>query len=119
MNKLPKAIGPYATHRKMGQLIVTSGQLPIDPAENKIVAQDIEGQTRQSLENVKSVLAVEGYELTHVMKATIYLSDITNFEKCNQIYATYFSEPYPARTAFEVVNLPQNALIEIEVQAYK
>ena len=116
----PKAIGPYAQGIDAGNLLFLSGQLPIVPSEGKIVAADIEGQTRQSLENVKAILESCGSSMDHVVKTTVYLNDIADFAKMNDVYKTFFTEGnYPARSAFEVAALPQGALVEIEVVALK
>ena len=116
----PKAIGPYSQGIDTGNLLFLSGQLPIQPSEGKIVAQDIEGQTKQSLENVKAVLASAGCTMDNVVKTTVLLKDIADFGKMNEVYKSFFSEGnYPARSAFQVAALPQGALVEIEVSALK
>ena len=116
----PKAIGPYSQGIDTGNLLFLSGQLPIQPSEGKIVAQDIEGQTKQSLENVKAVLASAGCTMDNVVKTTVLLKDIADFGKMNEVYKSFFSEGnYPARSAFQVAALPQGALVEIEVIALK
>lgn len=118
--KAPKAIGPYSQGVDTGNLLFLSGQLPINPEEGKIVAEDIEGQTRASLENVKAILASCGCTMEHVVKTTVYLSDIANFVKMNKVYQEFLREGnYPARSAFQVAALPQGALVEIEVIALK
>ncbi len=118
--KAPKAIGPYAQGIDTGNLFFLSGQLPIVPSEGKIVATDIEGQTRQALENVKAILESGGCSMDNVVKTTVYLSDIADFVKMNGIYKEFFKEEsYPARSAFQVAALPQGALVEIEVVALK
>ena len=97
-----------------------SGQLPINPAVGKIEAADIEGQTKQSLENVKAILASAGCTMDNVIKTTVYLKNISDFAKMNEVYRGFFSEGnYPARSAFQVAALPQDALVEIEVVAAK
>lgn len=119
-DKAPKAIGPYSQGVDTGNLMFLSGQLPILPSEGKIVAEDIEGQTKQSLENVKAILASAGCTMDHVVKTTVFLKDIADFGKMNEVYKGFFSEGnYPARSAFQVAALPQNALVEIEVVALK
>ena len=112
----PAAIGPYSQGIQAGSLIITSGQLPIDPATGAFPAT-IEEQTRQSLTNVTHVLAEAGIDLSHVVKTTVFLSDMANFAAMNEVYATFFSEPYPARSAVAVKTLPKNALVEVEVVA--
>ena len=119
-DKAPAAIGPYSQGINTGNLMFLSGQLPICPAEGKIVAEDIEGQTKQSLENVKSILESAGCTMDNVVKTTVLLSDIANFGKMNEVYKGFISEGnYPARSAFQVAALPQGALVEIEVVALK
>ena len=110
----PAAIGPYSQGIQAGSLIITSGQLPIDPATGAFPAT-IEEQTRQSLENCKAVLAAAGATMENVLKTTVFLSDMNNFAAMNEVYAEFFSEGgYPARSAVEVARLPKDALVEIE-----
>ncbi len=114
----PSAIGPYSQGIKIGDFVYTSGQLPIDPV-TKEMAEGIQEQTRVSLSNVKAVLKEAGLEMKHVVKTTVFLDDITEFSLMNEVYAKFFDPPYPARSAFEVVNLPLGAKVEIEVVAVK
>ena len=119
-NKAPLAIGPYSQGINTGNLLFLSGQLPICPEKGDIVATDIEGQTRQSLENVKAILESAGCTMDDVVKTTVYLNDIADFAKMNSVYAEFFNEGnYPARSAFQVAALPKAALVEIEVVALK
>lgn len=119
-DKAPLAIGPYSQGIDTGNLMFLSGQLPINPETGEFAAQDIEGQTRQSLENVKAILASEGCTMDNVVKTTVFLKDIADFAKMNGVYAEFFSEGnYPARSAFQVAALPKDALVEIEVVALK
>ncbi len=116
----PQAIGPYSQGVDTGNLVFLSGQLPIVPSEGKIVASDIEGQTKQSLENIKAILEADGCTMDDVLKTTVYLNDIADFAKMNEVYKGFFKEgSYPARSAFQVAALPQGALVEIEVVALK
>lgn len=118
--KAPQAIGPYSQGIDTGNLLFLSGQIPICPAEGKITASDIEGQTKQSLENVKAILESAGCTMDNVVKTTVFLKDIADFTKMNEIYKGYFREgSYPARSAVQVAALPQGALVEIEVVALK
>ena len=118
--KAPQAIGPYSQGIDTGSLMFLSGQLPIVPSEGKIVAQDIEGQTRQALENVRAILEAGGCSMDDVVKTTVFLSDIADFVKMNGVYKELFTEGnYPARSAFQVAALPQGSLVEIEVVALK
>lgn len=113
----PAAIGPYSQAIRDGDLIFVSGQLPIDPATGQFPSEEIKEQTRMSLENVKHILAQEGYDMSRVVKTTVLLKDIADFAEMNEVYKLYFSEPYPARSAFQVGALPKDARIEIEVIA--
>ena len=118
-DKAPAAIGPYSQGIQAGGLTITSGQLPIDPATGAFAEGGIAGQTRQSLENVKAVLAAAGYTMDDVIKTTVFLKDMTDFAAMNEVYATFFSATPPARSAVEVARLPKDALLEIEAIAYK
>ena len=119
-DKAPAAIGPYSQGINTGNLMFLSGQLPICPAEGKIVAADIEGQTKQSLENVKSILESAVCTLDNVVMTTVILLVISIFGNMKVVYNGFFSEGnYPARSAFQVAALPQGALVEIEVVALK
>ena len=119
-DKAPLAIGPYSHGVDTGNLLFLSGQLPICPEQGDIVSTDIEGQTRQSLENVKAILASAGCTMDDVVKTTVFLNDIADFGKMNGVYAEFFIEGnFPARSAFQVAALPKNALVEIEVVALK
>ena len=118
-DKAPAAIGPYAQAVEIDSLVITSGQLPIDPATGAF-PEGIAEQTRQSLTNVKSILAEAGLGMDKVIKTTVFLSDMNNFGAMNEVYATFFGEGgYPARSAVEVARLPKDALVEIEVIAVK
>lgn len=112
----PKAIGPYSQGIKAGNIVYTSGQLPIHP-ETGQMPKNIEEQTRVSLENLKHVLEAAGSGLHQVIKTTVFLSDMNHFAEMNQVYGEFFSGNYPARSAIEVARLPKDALIEIEAVA--
>lgn len=112
-NKAPAAIGPYSQGVKAGNMVITSGQLPIDPATGAF-PEGIEAQTRQSLENCKSVLEAAGMTMDQVVKTTVFLSDMNNFAAMNGVYATFFTGTCPARSAVQVARLPKDAMIEIE-----
>lgn len=109
----PKAIGPYSTAIQAGSMIYISGQLPIT-ADGVLVEDDISKQTVRVIENVEMVLQSMDLSLKNVIKTTVFLSDFNDFNKMNQIYAIYFSHPYPARSCVEVSRLPKDARIEIE-----
>ena len=118
-SQAPAAIGPYAQAVETNGLVITSGQLPIDPATGAF-PEGIQAQTRQSLTNVKAILAAAGTDMDHVVKTTVFLSDMNNFGAMNEVYATFFTEgSYPSRSAVEVARLPKDALVEIEVIAAK
>ena len=118
-SQAPAAIGPYAQAVETNGLVITSGQLPIDPATGAF-PEGIQAQTRQSLTNVKSILTEAGTDMDHVLKTTVFLSDMNNFAAMNEVYATFFTEgSYPSRSAVEVARLPKDALVEIEVIAAK
>ena len=112
-DKAPAAIGPYSQGIKACSLIITSGQLPIDPATGAF-PETIEEQTRQSLENCKAVLAAGGASMENVIKTTVFLSDMNNFAAMNGVYASFFEGACPARSAVEVARLPKDALVEVE-----
>lgn len=114
----PAAIGPYSQGIEVGNLVITSGQLPINPATGEM-SSDIEAQAHQSLQNVKAILEAAGTGLDKVVKTTVFLADMNDFAAMNGVYAQYFNEPYPARSAVAVKTLPKNALVEIEVMAEK
>ena len=115
--KAPAAIGPYSQAIKVGNLVYTSGQIPIDPQTGSIVEGGIKEQTRQSLTNVKAILEEAGLTMANVVKTTVFMADMNDFAEMNAVYAEFFSEPYPARSAEAVKTLPKGALIEIEVVA--
>ena len=115
----PGAIGPYSQAQVIGDLVITSGQLPIDIATGAF-PEGIEAQTRQSLTNVKAIIEAAGLTMDDVVKTTVVLSDMNNFAAMNGVYAEFFTEgKYPARSAVEVARLPKDALVEIEVIASK
>ena len=113
----PAAIGPYSQGIKAGKTIYVSGQIPIDPATGEFSGQDIETQTRQSLTNIKNILKEAGADMSDVVKTTVLLNDIADFAAMNKVYAEFFTEPYPARAAFQVAAIPKGALVEIEAVA--
>ena len=117
--KAPAAIGPYSQAIQVGNLIYTSGQIPIDPATGAFVEGGIKEQTRQSLTNVKAILEEAGLSMSNVVKTTVFMADMGNFAEMNAVYAEFFTEPYPARSAVAVKTLPKDALVEIEVVAEK
>ena len=115
----PAAIGPYSQAIQAGNTIYVSGQLPIDPATGAFAGDEIKAQTRQSLTNMKNILIEAGTDMSAVVKTTVLLANIADFAAMNEVYAEFFSAPYPARAAFQVACLPKNALVEIECVAVK
>ena len=116
-DKAPAAIGPYAQANIIGDLVITSGQIPIDPATGNLVEGDIEAQTKQVFENLKAVLEAAGSGLDKIVKTTCFMDNMNDFAKMNEVYASFFSGDYPYRSAVEVAKLPKGALIEIEAIA--
>ena len=115
----PAAIGPYSQAVAAGNTLYISGQLPIDPATGEFAGADIVSQTRQSLTNMKAILEANGMSMADVVKSTVLLADIAEFAAMNQVYAEFFSEPVPARAAYQVAALPKAAKVEIEAIAVK
>ena len=115
----PAAIGPYSQAIEVNGFVFASGQIPIDPATGAFVEGGIKEQTRQALTNASAILREAGTDLSHVVKTTVFLSDIANFAPMNEVYAEFFAEPYPARSAVAVRDLPKGALVEVEVLAAK
>ena len=115
----PAAIGPYSQAIDLGSLVITSGQIPLDPATGTF-PEGIRAQTRQALTNVKSILEAAGLGRDAVVKTTVFLKDMNDFAAMNEVYASFFTEgQYPARSAVEVARLPKDAMVEIEVIAAK
>ena len=116
--RAPKAIGSYSQATRIGNLIFTSGQLPINPETGQIDERaSIKWQVKQSLNNVKAILEDNGSSMDAIVKATVYLDNIKDFSDFNEVYQEFFKKSYPARSAFEVAKLPMGALVEIEVIA--
>jgi 2-iminobutanoate/2-iminopropanoate deaminase len=115
--KAPKAIGPYSQAIQVGNFLFLSGQIPLDPKTGEFVKGDIRQQTQQVLENIKGVLESQKLGMEDVVKVTIFLKDIGNFNQVNEVYATYFPSSPPARSTVEVAKLPRDADIEIEAIA--
>ncbi|ASA25457.1 RidA family protein [Paenibacillus donghaensis] len=114
----PGAIGPYSQAISAGNWVYTSGQLGLDP-ENGTLAEGVQEQARRALQNVQAILEEAGASLDHVVKTTVYLKDMNDFAAVNEIYSSFFTEPYPARSAVEVARLPKDGLVEIEAVARK
>jgi 2-iminobutanoate/2-iminopropanoate deaminase len=113
----PKAIGPYSQAVRAGQLLFVSGQVPLDPATGQLVEGDIAAQTRRVFANLAAVLKAGGRTFADVVRTTVFLADMNDFAAVNEVYGTYFSEPYPARATVQVARLPKDARVEIDVIA--
>ncbi|MBR5068699.1 MAG: RidA family protein [Bacteroidales bacterium] len=113
----PSAIGPYSQAIQVGNFVYTSGQIPIDPATGAFAEGGIKEQTRQSLLNVQAILKEAGTSMEKVIKTTVFMADMNDFAAMNTVYAEFFTEPFPARSAVAVKTLPKGALVEIEVVA--
>ncbi len=113
----PKAIGPYSQAVRAGSLLFASGQIPLDPATGTIVEGDITAQTRRVMENLGAVLGAAGLSFASVVRTTIFLADMNDFAKVNEVYGGYFAEPYPARATVQVARLPRDVRVEIDVIA--
>lgn len=118
-NNAPAAIGPYSQAIEANDTVYVSGQLPINPATGLFAEGGIQAEARQSLTNIKNILAEAGLSMNNVAKVTVLLADISNFAAVNEVYAEFFEAPYPARSAFAVAALPKGANIEIEAIAVK
>ena len=116
-DKAPKPIGPYSQAVRYGDLVFTSGQIPIDPVTGNLVVGDIVKETEQVFVNLAAVLAAAGTSLERAVKTTVFLTDMGRFGKVNEVYARYFLEPFPARSTVQVAALPKGVSVEIEVVA--
>lgn len=114
----PAAIGPYSQAVRAGDLLFVSGQIPLDPATGQLVGPEIEAQTRRVLDNLKAILDAGGAGFGDVVKTTIFLKDMNDFQKVNEVYGTYFKAPFPARATVEVARLPRDVRVEIECIAH-
>ncbi len=115
--KAPKALGPYSQAIKVGNTLYISGQIPFVPETMTLVSEDIQDQTRQSIENIKSIVNEAGYKLSDIVKVNVFVKNIEDFDKINEVYSEYFSEVKPARALVEVSRLPKDVKIEIEAIA--
>ncbi|MFC2759992.1 RidA family protein [Hallella multisaccharivorax] len=113
-NLAPGAIGPYSQAIRTANLIFVSGQLPVDPSTGNFVEGGIKALTRQSLLNIQHILETAGTDMSHVVKTTVFLADMADFAEMNEIYAGFFTAPFPARSAVAIKTLPKNARVEIE-----
>ena len=115
--RAPKPVGPYSAALRSGQLLFVSGQVPLDPATGRMVEGDIAVHARRVLENVGSLLEAAGLSFAHVVRTTVFLADMNDFQAMNEVYATFFREPYPARSTVQAARLPRDARVEIDVMA--
>jgi 2-iminobutanoate/2-iminopropanoate deaminase len=113
----PKAIGPYSQAVRVGDLLFLSGQVPLDPATGQMIEGDISTQTRRVMDNLGAVLKSAGLSFAHVARTTIFLADMNDFAKVNEVYGSYFTEPFPARATVQVARLPKDARVEIDAIA--
>lgn len=113
-NRAPGAIGTYSQAVRVGDTVYISGQIPLDPATMQLVSGDIEAEIRRVFENLKAIAEAAGGSLANAVKVNVFLTDLAHFAKVNEIMATYFTEPYPARAAIGVAQLPRGARVEIE-----
>ena len=119
MQNYPEAIGPYSVYKEANGFLFVSGQIPINPKSKEIDSSDIKEQAKQSLKNIEAILKENNLSFADVIKTTVFLTDINDFASVNEVYAEFFKEPYPARSAIAVKDLPKNALVEIEIIAFK
>lgn len=118
-NNAPAAIGPYSQAIEINGFVFASGQIPIDPTTGNIVEGGIKEQTRQALTNASKIMEEAGLTLANVVKTTVFMADMNDFAAMNEVYATFFQQPYPARSAVAVKTLPKNVLVEVECIAAK
>ena len=109
----PAAIGPYSQAIKVGNMLFTSGQIPVDPATGNI-PDGVEAQAKQALTNIKNLIEASGADISNVIKTTVFIADMNDFAVINEIYSQFFTKPYPARSCVEVARLPKDVLLEIE-----
>ena len=113
----PAAVGPYSQAIRIGPLLFTAGQIPLDPKSGQILAQDIAEQTRRVFDNLRAVLKAEGMDFSNVVKTTVFMTDLADFQTMNEVYASYFKDQPPARSTVQVSALPKGAQVEIELVA--
>ena len=113
----PAAVGPYSQAVAVGNLLFCAGQIPLDPKTNELVEGDVTSQAERVCQNIGAVLRANGMNFGHVVKTTVFLTDLANFGAMNAVYARYFTEPFPARSTIQVAGLPRGAQVEIEVTA--
>lgn len=117
-DKAPSAIGPYSQAIEVNNMVYTSGVIPVDPATG-VIPEGVEAQANQAFSNLKNLIEAAGANINQVVKTTVFIKEMNDFAKINEIYATYFEEPYPARSCVEVARLPKDVLLEIEAVVAK
>jgi 2-iminobutanoate/2-iminopropanoate deaminase len=117
-DKAPGAIGPYSQAIEVNNMVYTSGVIPVDPATG-VIPEGVEAQAKQALSNLKNLIEAAGADISQVVKTTVFIKEMNDFAKINEIYATYFTEPFPARSCVEVARLPKDVLLEIEAVVAK
>ena len=117
-DKAPGAIGPYSQAIEVNNMVYTSGVIPVDPATG-VIPEGVEAQAKQALSNLKNLIEAAGADISQVIKTTVFIKEMNDFAKINEIYATYFTEPFPARSCVEVARLPKDVLLEIEAVVAK
>ncbi|MCI5641318.1 MAG: RidA family protein [Lachnospiraceae bacterium] len=118
-DKAPAAIGPYSQAVEVNGMVYTSGMIPINPATGELVTGSVEAQAEQAISNLEALLAASGTSIEKAVKTTVFISDMNDFGKINEVYAKHFKEPYPARSCVQVARLPKDVAIEIEAVAVK
>ncbi|WP_455714949.1 RidA family protein [Anaerosporobacter sp.] len=118
-DKAPQAIGPYSQAVEVNGMIYTSGMIPINPADGSLVTGPVEEQAEQALKNLKALIEESGSSMDKVVKTTVFIKDMNDFAKINEVYARYFTDSYPSRSCVEVARLPKDVLIEVEAIAIK
>lgn len=118
-DKAPAAIGPYSQAIEVNGMIYTSGMIPIDPSTGELVAGSVEAQAEQAISNLEALLAASGSSIEKAVKTVVFISNMDDFGKINEVYAKHFKEPYPARSCVQVARLPKDVAIEIEAVAVK
>lgn len=116
--KSPAVVGPYSHAVRVGDLLFCAGQIPIDPKDGNLIIGDIKAQTERVLQNVKAILEDQGLTFAHVVKSTVFMTDLANFTAMNEVYGRHFTENFPARSTVQVAGLPKGAVVEIEVIAH-
>ena len=114
----PAAVGPYSQAVRIGPMLFTAGQIPLDPKSGQIVSEDVAVQTKRVLDNLTAVLKAEGMDFSHIVKTTVFMTNLGDFQKMNDVYASYFTDAPPARSTVQVTALPKGAQVEIELVAF-